>query len=145
MDAFQQTGSATTYSLQEQDRGKPNYVTDSAAGGTAYATLNQFGALFEPLMIALILAHRGDYRLAFGTLLVPAILTLILLSIARFSIHGRETWRWSRVKSRLRACPGVLDLPRSSCTGVGRFCRLPADLLPFSAGRDYENEFDPVF
>jgi alkaline phosphatase len=35
MDAFQQTGSVTTYSLQEQHPGKPNYVTDSAAGGTA--------------------------------------------------------------------------------------------------------------
>lgn len=38
MDAFEQTGSATTYSIQEQDSDKPNYVTDSAAGGTAWAT-----------------------------------------------------------------------------------------------------------
>ena len=33
---------------------------------------------------ALILAHRGNYRLAFGTLLVPAVITIALLSLARF-------------------------------------------------------------
>ena len=38
MDALPHTGSVTTYSLQEKDPTKPNYVTDSAAGGTAWAT-----------------------------------------------------------------------------------------------------------
>lgn len=38
MDALPYTGSAMTYSLQENDPKKPNYVTDSAAGGTAWAT-----------------------------------------------------------------------------------------------------------
>jgi alkaline phosphatase/streptomycin-6-phosphatase len=38
MDTLPFTGSATTYSLQESDPSKPDYVTDSAAGGTAWAT-----------------------------------------------------------------------------------------------------------
>jgi alkaline phosphatase/streptomycin-6-phosphatase len=38
MDALLFTGSATTYSLVEGDSSKINYVTDSAAGGTAWAT-----------------------------------------------------------------------------------------------------------
>lgn len=33
--------------------------------------------------MALVLGHRGQYSLAFGTLLVPAVITLLLLSIAR--------------------------------------------------------------
>jgi MFS family permease len=49
-----------------------------------HEALDQVGALFGPLLVALILARRHDYRLAFATLLVPAIVTLILLSIARF-------------------------------------------------------------
>src|SRR5258708_23463414 len=38
LDTLPFTGSATTYSLQEDDPSKPDYVTDSAAGGTAWAT-----------------------------------------------------------------------------------------------------------
>jgi MFS family permease len=53
-------------------------------GFGVHEALDQFGALFGPLMVALILARRGDYRLAFGTLLVPAVITIILLLIARF-------------------------------------------------------------
>jgi MFS family permease len=53
-------------------------------GFGVHEALDQFGALFGPLVVALILAHRGNYRLAFGTLLVPAIITVALLSLARF-------------------------------------------------------------
>lgn len=75
-------------------------------GFGVHEALDQFGALFGPLMVALILAHSGNYRFAFGTLLVPVMLTLILLAIARVLYPRLKTWRWSRVKSRLRACPG---------------------------------------
>jgi MFS family permease len=53
-------------------------------GFGVHEALDQFGALFGPLLVALILAHRGNYRLAFGTLLVPAVITIALLSLARF-------------------------------------------------------------
>lgn len=48
-----------------------------------HEALDQCGALLGPLLVAFILAHRGQYRLAFGTLLVPATVTLLMLSIAR--------------------------------------------------------------
>src|ERR1051325_7448340 len=38
MDKLPVTGVATTYSLQEKDPAKPDYVTDSAAGATAWTT-----------------------------------------------------------------------------------------------------------
>src|ERR1700739_4075730 len=38
MDTLPFTGSVTTYALQEGDPAKPDYVTDSAAGGPAWAT-----------------------------------------------------------------------------------------------------------
>jgi MFS family permease len=53
-------------------------------GFGVHEALDQFGALVGPLLVALILVHRGNYRLAFGTLLVPAIITITLLSVARF-------------------------------------------------------------
>jgi MFS family permease len=52
-------------------------------GFGVHEALDQFGALFGPVLVALILAHRGNYRLAFGTLLVPAVITIALLFLAR--------------------------------------------------------------
>jgi MFS family permease len=49
-----------------------------------HEALDQIGALFGPLVVALVLAGRGNYRTAFAVLLVPAIVTLCLLIVARF-------------------------------------------------------------
>jgi MFS family permease len=49
-----------------------------------HEALDQFGALFGPLVVAAVLATRGNYRSAFALLLVPAVMTLILLVIARW-------------------------------------------------------------
>jgi len=48
-----------------------------------HEALDQFGALFGPLVVAAVLAHHGQYRTAFAVLLVPAIITYILLVVAR--------------------------------------------------------------
>jgi MFS family permease len=48
-----------------------------------HEALDQLGALVGPLVIAFVLAHHGDYRAAFASLLVPAILTVILIFTAR--------------------------------------------------------------
>jgi MFS family permease len=49
-----------------------------------HEALDQFGALFGPLIVAAVLASRGNYRSAFAILLVPAFVTVSLLLIARF-------------------------------------------------------------
>jgi MFS family permease len=48
-----------------------------------HEALDQFGALFGPVVVAFILVGRGNYRTAFAALLVPAIITLCLLVVAR--------------------------------------------------------------
>jgi MFS family permease len=48
-----------------------------------HEALDQAGAVTGPLVIAAILARRGDYRLAFGALAIPAAVTLLLLGVAR--------------------------------------------------------------
>jgi MFS family permease len=45
--------------------------------------LDQAGAMVGPLVVAAVLALRRDYREAFAALLVPAIITLLFVSIAR--------------------------------------------------------------
>ncbi len=53
-----------------------------------HEALDQFGALFGPLLVALVLAAQKQYRLAFLSLFVPAVICLTLLLIAR-SIYPR--------------------------------------------------------
>jgi MFS family permease len=46
--------------------------------------LDQCGALGGPLLVAAVLAYRGDYHRAFALLLVPAVITVGLLLLARY-------------------------------------------------------------
>jgi MFS family permease len=48
-----------------------------------HEALDQFGALVGPLVVALVVAHAGDYRSAFAVLLLPAIINLGLVGLAR--------------------------------------------------------------
>ncbi len=53
-------------------------------GFGVHEALDQFGAMFGPLLVALVLAvSNHDYRLAFAALAVPAAFTLILVLVAR--------------------------------------------------------------
>lgn len=49
-----------------------------------HEALDQAGALIGPLVVAFVVAHRGNYRDAFAVLLVPALITLTLVLVARF-------------------------------------------------------------
>jgi MFS family permease len=40
--------------------------------------------MFGPLAVAAVLAHNGNFRLAFGVLLIPAVINLSLVLLARF-------------------------------------------------------------
>jgi len=48
-----------------------------------HEALDQFGALFGPLVVATVLAHQGNYRTSFAVLAVPALITYSLLVVAR--------------------------------------------------------------
>lgn len=48
-----------------------------------HEALDQTGALFGPLLVAAVLAFKGDYRMAYAALGVPAALNLTLVLVAR--------------------------------------------------------------
>lgn len=48
-----------------------------------HEAMDQFGALVGPLIVALVFYLNGGYREAFGVLLIPAILTITILLIAK--------------------------------------------------------------
>lgn len=45
--------------------------------------LDQTGALIGPLLVALFLLHRAQYRVAFAVLLIPAIITAVLIVLTK--------------------------------------------------------------
>jgi MFS family permease len=55
-----------------------------------HEALDQFGALFGPLVVAAVLARQGSYRTAFAALLASALVTLTMLVIARLSYPRPE-------------------------------------------------------
>ena len=71
-----------------------------------HEALDQFGALFGPLAVAAILAMRGEYRFAFAALLIPGLICLTLLLVAR--------WLYPRPEEMEAAAPHVeaKGLPR---------------------------------
>jgi MFS family permease len=48
-----------------------------------HEALDQSGAMFGPLVVAAVLARHGSYHLAFAVLLVPALINLALVLVAR--------------------------------------------------------------
>ena len=68
-----------------------SYATSQTGRGWGYGlheAMDQTGATVGPLLIAAVLAWRGDYRLAFALLLIPALASLSMLTIARY-MHPR--------------------------------------------------------
>lgn len=49
-----------------------------------HEAMDQIGAMLGPLMIALVFYLQGGYKEAFGVLLIPAVLAISILMIARF-------------------------------------------------------------
>ena len=92
-----------------------------------HEALDQFGALFGPLLVALVLAvTRHDYKIAFATLAVPAAIMLSLLAVARLlyprpqnlaaapaqvSAEGLPRVFWVYVAGAALAAAGFADFP----------------------------------
>jgi MFS family permease len=71
-----------------------------------HEALDQAGAMFGPLLVAVVLTHGGDYHKAFAVLLVPAVINLSFVLFAR--------WLYPRPQDLEAAPPVVLGtrLPR---------------------------------
>lgn len=67
-------------------QGMLSHAKEQVGGGRAFGineSLDALGATVGPLVVALVLAWRGDYRLGFAVLLVSALACLTLLVVVR--------------------------------------------------------------
>ena len=105
-----------------------NVMLSHAAGEMGFGwgfglheALDQSGALVGPLAVALILAHRGHYRPAFAALAVPAVITLLLLSIARCLYPRPEDLAVKKQSIEAKGLPRVfwIYLAAAACVALG--------------------------
>lgn len=64
---------------------------------------DQSGAMFGPLLVAVVLAHHGSYHYAFGALLVPAVLNLTFVLTARLLYPRPQDLEHERQSGELNA------------------------------------------
>ena len=80
-----------------------SHASTSTGRGSAFGVhqaLDQTGAIAGPLLLAAVLsAHAGDYRLAFGVLIVPGVLVLALLGWLRFRVPDPRDYEPVHVES----------------------------------------------
>jgi predicted MFS family arabinose efflux permease len=89
--------------------------------------LDQAGATIGPLLVALVLFLKGGYRTGFGVLLIPAVLCLGILVVARL-LHPRPQDLEKRPEHLLE--PG--RLPRSYWIYLGAGALIAAGITDFA-------------
>ena len=75
-----------------------------------HEALDQFGALCGPLIIAAVLALRGNYQLAFAVLAIPALIMLGLLAVARLTYPHPEEMESHPPNVQAQGLPGAFWL-----------------------------------
>lgn len=121
------------------------------AGGYGWAfgiheALDQFGALVGPLVVAGVLAWRGDYPLAFALLAIPALLTLTVLAVARIQYPRPHEMEHTPPDIRTEGLPGIFFLYLSGAALVAAgFVDFPLVAYHFTATSSVSPVAVPAF
>lgn len=84
-----------------------------------HEALDQFGALFGPLFVAAVLAHRSGYHRAFALLWIPAVITYSLLLLARWRYPSPEKMEPHLPELRTEGLPRVFWIYLAGAALVG--------------------------
>lgn len=111
-----------------------------------HEALDQFGAMFGPLLVAFILARHGSYHEAFGVLLLPALVNLIFVGIARWLYPRPQDLETSSAEISGQGLPGTfwLYLAGAALVAAG-FADYPLIAYHFGKTHSVPNEWIAVF
>ena len=112
-----------------------------------HEALDQFGAMFGPLAVALVLAvSHGQYKLAFASLAVPAVITLSLLAVARFLYPRPQDLSAGPVQVTTEGMPRVFWVYLSAAALVAAgFADFPLIAYHFQQAGTVSSTLVPVF
>jgi MFS family permease len=112
-----------------------------------HEALDQFGALFGPLLVALVLAvDRHDYKAAFAVLAIPAVIMLSLLAVARMLYPRPQDLAAGNAPSAPDGLPRVfwIYLAGAALAGAG-FADFPLIAYRFQHAGIVSADLTPVF
>ena len=112
-----------------------------------HEALDQFGALFGPLLVALILAtDHHDYKVAFAVLAVPAAIMLSLLAVARLLYPRPQDLAAGPAPATTQALPRVfwIYVGGAALAAVG-FADFPLIAFHFQRAGTVSPALTPVF
>jgi predicted MFS family arabinose efflux permease len=111
-----------------------------------HEALDQAGAMVGPLVMATILARRGNYHLAFAVLAAPALVTLSLLAVARILYPRPEQMETHRPNLQSTGLPRVfwIYLAGAALVGAG-FADFPLIAFHFEKAGVVSGSLIPVF
>ena len=110
-----------------------------------HEALDQFGALFGPLLVAAILAWRGSYRFAFAALLIPMAICLSLVLTARHFYPRPHDLEVKTGNVKTKGLPGVfwIYLMGAALVAAG-FADFPLIAYHFTKASSVPKELVPV-
>ena len=111
-----------------------------------HEALDQFGAMFGPLLVAFILGRKGSYHEAFAVLLVPAIINLIFVATARLLYPRPQDLESSPPEISGQALPRIfwLYLAGAALVAAG-FADYPLIAYHFGKTHSVPNEWIAIF
>ena len=111
-----------------------------------HEALDQFGALVGPLVVAAVLARRGDYRSCFAILAAPAAVTLSVLAVARLLYPRPEEMETHPPDVHGKGLPRVfwIYLAGAALVGAG-FADFPLIAFHFQKASTVSGGWVPVF
>ncbi len=111
-----------------------------------HEALDQSGALFGPLVVAAVLALRGEYRIAFALLLIPALVTLSILLVARLTYPRPEEMEVHPPDVRASGLPRVFWVYLAGAVLVAAgFADFPLIAYHFARTSTVSSTLIPVF
>ncbi len=110
-----------------------------------HEAMDQFGALFGPLMVAGVLAWRGSYRLAFAALLIPMAICLSMVLIAHHIYPRPHDLEVKTGNVRTKGLPGVfwMYLAGAALVATG-FADFPLIAYHFTQASTVPKDLVPV-
>jgi len=112
-----------------------------------HEALDQFGALFGPLLVALVLAvTKHDYKIAFAVLAAPAVIMLSLLAVARLLYPRPQDLSAGSAQPMSQRLPRVfwIYLAAAGLAGAG-FADFPLIAYHFQSTGAVSADLTPVF
>ncbi len=111
-----------------------------------HEALDQSGALVGPLAVAAVLALRGQYRIAFAALLVPALLTLSIMLVARLTYPRPQEMEVNPPDIRTGGLPRIFWIYLAGAVLVAAgFADFPLIAFHFARTSTVSSALIPVF